>query len=82
MPGSAPPLRSRTWPSRSYSGTRLSIRLNTLSTSETSTTWPSPCPVFTRSSDISAPITPCSEASESPRLTPTRAGAPSISPVV
>ncbi len=53
---------SRTWPIRSYSGTRLSIRLNTLSISETSTTWPPPWPVLTRSNDINAPITPCSEA--------------------
>ncbi len=82
MPGSAPPVRVRTSPRRSYSGTRLSMTLNTLSTSETSITWPAPWPVLTRSRAIRAPMTPWSEASVSPMLTPTRAGGVLGSPVV
>ncbi len=42
MPGSALPARSRTAPNASYSGSRLSITLKTLSYSATSTYWPTP----------------------------------------
>ena len=42
MPGSALPAASRTAPNALYSGTRLSITLNTASCSATSITWPWP----------------------------------------
>jgi hypothetical protein len=42
MPGSALPAASRTAPKALYSGTRLSITLNTASLSATSMTWPWP----------------------------------------
>ena len=84
MPGSEPPVRSRTTPAWSYSGTSDSIRLNTDSYSATSTICPSPAaapPVTSRwRSAIMAPITPCRAATESPIDTPTRTGGRSAKP--
>ena len=73
MPGSALPAGSRTAPNALYSGSRLSMQLKTASYSATSITWP--CPLVWRSCSASRmPITPCSAASVSPMLTPTRTG--------
>ncbi len=74
MPGSDAPLRERTNPNMSYSGSRLSIRLNTASYSATSTTWPRP-PLAARACNaIKAPMTPYMAAILSPRLMPARTG--------
>ena len=74
MPGSALPAAPRTAPKASYSGSRLSITLNTLSYSATSIIWPWPPFTSRWCSAIKTPITPCSAASVSPMLTPTRTG--------
>src|SRR5574337_722875 len=73
MPGSALPAGPRTAPNALYSGSRLSMQLNTASYSATSTTWPRPL-AWRWCSAISTPITPCKDASVSPIDTPTRTG--------
>jgi hypothetical protein len=81
MPGSALPDAARTAPNALYSGSRLSMQLNTDSYSATSTTWPWP-PLALRSySASSTPITPCNAAKVSPIDTPQRTGTRPGSPV-
>ena len=80
MPGRIEPVRSRTTPARSNSGSIDSITENTASFSATSTIWPRP--VARRdSSATSAPMTPYSADSVSPIDTPTRDGGRSGVPV-
>ena len=80
MPGKADPAGSRTAPKALYSGSRLSMQLKTASNSATSTTWPRPVRARACSAS-STPMTPCSAASVSPRLTPARTGARPGSPI-
>ena len=81
MPGKLAPERSRTWPNAAYSGKRLSITAKTASYSATSMYCPLPPFTFRWYIAMSAPIVPYSDASVSPRLTPTRTGGRSGNPV-
>jgi hypothetical protein len=81
MPGSALPAGPRTAPKALYSGSRLSITLNTASCKATSIICPGPPCTLRWYSAISTPITPCSAASVSPMLTPQRTGTRPGSPV-
>ena len=74
MPGSALPAASRTAPKALYSGSRLSITLNTASCRATSITWPAPPFTLRWYRAIITPMTPCSAANVSPIDTPTRTG--------
>jgi hypothetical protein len=81
MPGSALPAASRTAPNALYSGTRLSITLNTASLSATSITCPLPPLTLRWYSAVSTPMVPCSAASVSPIEMPQRTGTRPGSPV-
>ena len=81
MPGMMLPVRSRTKPNTSNSGTSDSIIANTASYSATSTTWPAPPFTSLWRSAISAPSAPHSAAIESPIEIPVFTGGRSGKPV-